>query len=835
MKKKQTNYLVKQFLTSTIVVLFLLPLSMIVPATDTTPPEISGIQYDGSIFVSAPDHAYIIVSSKVTDNVAIAGDGVRLIVSGPNGFFINESMSNQAYTPFYDYTVSTLPSYGTYRAHIWAIDTSGNSALSKLYHTVILSDFISGSVVVNASNVGGPWWNGTEDAPFQTINEGVTAVSQGGTVFVHNGHYYDEGFSPGRSVSIVGENKDNTIISSSVSEYGVLIQGDAEVSMTNFTISNSPVGIGLVPASNKALSHCIIRGNSEAGIHIEGGSRNMITNCDIRDNAVGINLKGYYSPDYYTGNNIITHNNFINNSNQILISTGGENANTWNDSAIGNYWDTYRILHQNTPIDIATGTWTTPFTIAANNVDFHPSVNPSGSQNHPPGTPDTPTGPTTGYITVPYTYTTNVVTDPDNNQVFYQFSWGDNTTSSWITTSRASHAWTTPGTYPVKVKVKDELDLESQWSSILVMTFTRPPLENQLVIDAPSTVPEGQAFIVTIYGNGTTIANATVTFADETYYSNADGQLTITAPLVNTNIQYQITTQHTGFESAVQTILVLNHDEEQPSQGYIFGTIHDASSGLPLQFVQITMIISESEHKVTFSDAEGRYFIAASAGFYTIQASIQGYTTQTKQNIPVTVNTAIEQNFLLEKTQHPLTETDRSTTVIEYTIQEKATQGKIGAQLNLQQQENTISYYSEEFNITLHPLSKQNVSFTIAAEDNTTGTIIVLKIGPGVLADLDNITLTYDNRTLNETTDLETFFNLQGNTTASWFRILTTNGLFVLIRIPHFSEHTITITSLGKVLKTIGGLITIAVYITVLVVLAVLTAVPILRLWKKIE
>ena len=94
------------------------------------------------------------------------------------------------------------------------------------------------------------------------------------------------------------------------------------------------------------------------------------------------------------------------------------------------------------------------------------------SPNQPPNKPAKPSGQTNGKINVEYTYTTST-TDPDGDQVFYWFDWGDETNSGWVgpyvsgATGSAKHTWTVEGTYQIKVKAKDTNDAESPWSDPL--------------------------------------------------------------------------------------------------------------------------------------------------------------------------------------------------------------------------------------------------------------------------------------------------------------------------------------------------------------------------------
>lgn len=93
-----------------------------------------------------------------------------------------------------------------------------------------------------------------------------------------------------------------------------------------------------------------------------------------------------------------------------------------------------------------------------------------------PKKPNRPQGPTSGKPGEKYTYTTSAA-NPNENQRFYKWSWGDGTYSDWLgpynadETIEASHAWAEKGTYEVRVKAKDVYDVESNWSDSLPVTM----------------------------------------------------------------------------------------------------------------------------------------------------------------------------------------------------------------------------------------------------------------------------------------------------------------------------------------------------------------------------
>ena len=102
--------------------------------------------------------------------------------------------------------------------------------------------------------------------------------------------------------------------------------------------------------------------------------------------------------------------------------------------------------------------------------------------NHPPLTPDIPSGPQNIMIKEIHTYTACTI-DPDGDNIYYLFDWGDGTTSGWLgpynsgEEVQVNHSWTKRGTYKVKVKAKDINGAESDWSnSLIVNVENKPPL-----------------------------------------------------------------------------------------------------------------------------------------------------------------------------------------------------------------------------------------------------------------------------------------------------------------------------------------------------------------------
>jgi hypothetical protein len=89
--------------------------------------------------------------------------------------------------------------------------------------------------------------------------------------------------------------------------------------------------------------------------------------------------------------------------------------------------------------------------------------------NSPPKKPSTPTGVTYGYVGKSYSFKGST-TDPNKDQIFYTFDWGDGSTSqSNLVNSGTSvlmpHTWSQAGTYQVKVMATDSNNAASLYST----------------------------------------------------------------------------------------------------------------------------------------------------------------------------------------------------------------------------------------------------------------------------------------------------------------------------------------------------------------------------------
>jgi hypothetical protein len=92
-----------------------------------------------------------------------------------------------------------------------------------------------------------------------------------------------------------------------------------------------------------------------------------------------------------------------------------------------------------------------------------------------PPDPTISSGPTQSAPNTSCEFESSVV-DPDNDEMYYRFDWGDGSTSDWMgpfasgAKATASHSWQAIGDYDVRVQAKDEWDAETAWSAAYPIT-----------------------------------------------------------------------------------------------------------------------------------------------------------------------------------------------------------------------------------------------------------------------------------------------------------------------------------------------------------------------------
>lgn len=196
---------------------------------------------------------------------------------------------------------------------------------------------------------------------YPTIQEGIDACGEGDTVMVADGIYY-ENVIISTPISLIGENRDNTIVDGSGTGDVVFIEANNTL-VSQFTMRNSgtewqDAGIEIAIVDSCAIESCVSEDNL-AGLFLHGSCYNSITRCRFDSNTRGIvfsespggpvdfnlanqiqnniiNANTYHGIEFrhmmpYHHSNTISGNLISNNGDGIYMTMSIENIISFND------------------------------------------------------------------------------------------------------------------------------------------------------------------------------------------------------------------------------------------------------------------------------------------------------------------------------------------------------------------------------------------------------------------------------------------------------------------------------------------------------------------------
>jgi nitrous oxidase accessory protein len=166
---------------------------------------------------------------------------------------------------------------------------------------------------------------------YATIQEAITNVNFGGSVFVKSGSYGGN-LVIHKSLSLIGEDKDTTIIRSGHTGTNILIDREDNVTITGFTIHSVEVGVHLLHSNNCNISgNKVIGISNHQGIWLYDSSQNIIAENRVQGGGSGIELE-------LSSNNTIVDNTVMENERGIVLLNSPNNlicANIMENSTCG--------------------------------------------------------------------------------------------------------------------------------------------------------------------------------------------------------------------------------------------------------------------------------------------------------------------------------------------------------------------------------------------------------------------------------------------------------------------------------------------------------------------
>lgn len=274
---------------------------------------------------------------------------------------------------------------------------------------------------------------------FSSIQHAIQNARDGDTIYIHNGTYH-ENIQITKSITIIGEHKQSTIIQPSQQHINYIIY----ISADNVTIS----GLTIQSSKQNLFTAALLLDNTE--------------NITIQNNTIQHCQKGIVLWQNTT-NTTIYNNNFINNSLHIYHN---DNPHFFNSSypVGGNYWgtfknkDNYKGSQQN--IFGSDGIYDTPYHITdCIHQDFYAYVHKDGWLHTAPLA--SMNGPYMAYINQAILFDASK-SKASSGEVSYQWDFGDNNKGQG---KICSHTYTKPGTYTISLTVTDTYTISNTVTS----------------------------------------------------------------------------------------------------------------------------------------------------------------------------------------------------------------------------------------------------------------------------------------------------------------------------------------------------------------------------------
>ena len=122
----------------------------------------------------------------------------------------------------------------------------------------------------------------------------------------------------------------------------------------------------------------------------------------------------------------------------------------------------------------------------------------------------------------------------------------------------------------------------------------------------------------------------------------------------------------------------------------------------------------------------------------------------------------------------------------------------------------------------------------MSGDEYISGKTIAINVDQDMFDINGNIDIKYDGENVKIADDIYDILNPNDDGSHSEYLItIGAEGIKLLISIPHFSEHTITISSVAEVVDALGGPAAVILYITVFAIVAIIYIAPIIFVEKK--
>lgn len=465
----------------------------------------------------------------------------------------------------------------------------------QLGPNVTLSDAAVGLRVVSSSSVRFADGAILETGTGASLEQSTDVVVSGSKISAP----FAAGATPGSAISVSASDRVN--VSGNVLRHhlgGVGVTGSGNVSLVGNVVSFAAVAFR-VEGSRDILAVDNLLAQDAVDVEVQAVTNATFSGNGFEGASIGVNASESSGLRF-------VHNAFDNDGLNALDANGSVDAWDGGYPAGGNFWSNYTGLdHCSGALQNVCsgpdGIGDTPYGFETNAVDRYPLMRSPALADVPPEALFYLLPPV-GTVITTFTASANLSSDYEDALGALQARWDWSGNGSWTTWSEAkssSHRYAVPGTYTLRLEVRDSSNLTDAWAEDVFVAPKPDNLPPSINISAPASVDIGQA--ITVVANITDASGVASAALD---YLGVDGGSFVAVPMSRQVNGQNFTATIPGQSHAGTLIFAIvandtwENQARAPLAGYISVRIVDplatfvSTVGIPLAVVSGAAILA---------------------------------------------------------------------------------------------------------------------------------------------------------------------------------------------------------------------------------------------------
>ena len=129
----------------------------------------------------------------------------------------------------------------------------------------------------------------------------------------------------------------------------------------------------------------------------------------------------------------------------------------------------------------------------------------------------------------------------------------------------------------------------------------------------------------------------------------------------------------------------------------------------------------------------------------------------------------------------------------------------IAAEINVINQTIQTQSIDNSVSVKTNNTSSDSLSLTVSASSQTSPKVVLINLGTTSInvANLKDLEIMYDGKSIQPATDVYSLLHVKNTDDPKYAIVVTQSEVQILVSVPHFSTHTITITNMSKVILAI--------------------------------